>query len=197
MVTIHKLLTRHCTFCHHELVLLMHSLRYNQVDWASVIVILDTACSRWGSNQERGTWLQDWCIISILKVYQVDWVLLGLSAMDELVNQMVQPSGATWQLVLCMAAQKIQSINHFKHLCYRFLNMLARHGTLILRGVSSSRNLSSVFVWNGFVEHSIIPQTLPGHHHHLCCTILKWPSLVDRCKFRIIQTVILHQRICI
>lgn len=32
-----------------------------------------------------------------------------------------------------------------------------------------------------------------------CCTILKWPSLSDRRKFRIIQTVhdILHQRSCI
>ena len=33
----------------------------------------------------------------LLKAYQVDWALLGLSAMDELVNQMVQPRGATWQ----------------------------------------------------------------------------------------------------
>ena len=32
-----------------------------------------------------------------------------------------------------------------------------------------------------------------------CCTILKWPSLADRCKFCIIQTVhdILHKRSCI
>ena len=32
-----------------------------------------------------------------------------------------------------------------------------------------------------------------------CCTILKWPSLADRCNFRIIQTVhdILHKRSCI
>ena len=29
-------------------------------------------------------------------MYEMDQVLLGLSAMDELVNRMVQPRGATW-----------------------------------------------------------------------------------------------------
>ena len=59
MVTIHKLLTRHCTvlmICHHEFVYFGKlPLRYNQVDWTSVIGILDTAVDDIATRKEVAT----------------------------------------------------------------------------------------------------------------------------------------------
>ena len=102
--------------------------------------------------------------------------------------------------VLCTAVQVVQSIDPSKHLFYQFLSMPVRLGTLILKNVLSSWNPFSVVALSGFVGHStILPIFTWTPSSSQCYARLKWLTMADRRKFRIILSVydILHQRSCI